>query len=483
MGRINRSYLKDLLSNKKANKPKYQSGTEVKPTPYSKGTFKYYFDPEAKWWDPEYDLEKSKEIKEYKGPNKSYPLWESPTPLVSNDAEDLKRKIQTYKAQNAINSKFGTHIIPTGEWSEDFYDNFVQDDISGKPFIKPKSEDLRGYVPHYFPTLEEFKATYERIPKYNEGYESLYDSDQKNTGVQQGPLTSERAEELKNTPDESTLRSEYLGKTFGGLPVIPKEGFYEGYGPNRIWTSFANDKSQPFVGYAFNEDEHLGQPSDKKAINDFATNPLYSYFLLPKDTSNILSGPPDLRNYGHDAIHYNNDDQRFALWFPHDEESYIGLEQKDLLNSPETRKYIKDNNIDITAGSGKFGNPLAQSFLARRDAIRNKKDIGHAYTGGHFPIIQNPEAFTLAGYLPISADMYYADPKGRVRSYWDDPKKRKEYLKKAGVSEEVADKVYIHTSKFPIQEYKPRKDAQGNIYKKGGQVKSKLKTSYKNKRG
>ena len=42
--------------------------------------------------------------------------------------------------------------------------------------------------------------------------------------------------------------------------------------------------------------------------------------------------------------------------------------------------------------------------------------------------------------------------------------------------ENQLDKVFIHTSKFPLQEYKPLKNEKGQIYKRGGKVESKLKT-------
>lgn len=396
------------------------------------------------------------------------------------------------------------------------------------------------YIEHKDPTLAEFKSIYETLPRYNQGYASLTDADPRNSGVQAGPLSEERIKEIAAIAKEEELRKSYLGKTFGTLPLVEPdykrdysqyEGFYEGYNPNRIWTSFVNPQSQPFIGYKgpIEGDDESFFPTTQKTLDNLDTYPLYAYFLAPKPSplpidveagvqkrlDNLYNnykdyfletrGYPDY--YAYDPFPRQNElyenlvediknaDSPEAIvpnfWNVHGQNSAADMKSRIDAN-PEIQEYIKNQQSSSSdtykQGAERlvdyvYSPQLAEALLAKRHVDLTGMDVGRAASGVGYPVIQNPEAFTLSGYLPITKDMYYTNPEGKLVSYWDDPVKRKEYMLKAGVPENMIDKVYIHTNAFPIQEYKPRKDAQGNIYKKGGQVKSKLKTSYKNKRG
>ena len=397
------------------------------------------------------------------------------------------------------------------------------------------------YIAHKDPTLEEFKSIYGTLPRYNQGYASLTDADPRNSGIQAGPLSEERIKEIAAIAKEEELRKSYLGKTFGTLPLMEPdykrdysqyEGFYEGYNPNRVWTSFVNPQSQPFIGYEgpVEGDGETFLPTTQKTVDNLDTYPLYAYFLAPKPSplpidaeagvqkrlDNLYNnykdyfletrGYPDYNAYEpyqqYQTELYDNlvEDIKNAdspqaivpnFWNVSSENPASDMKSRIDAN-PEIQEYIKSQQPSSSdtykQGAERlvdylFSPQLAESLLAKRHVDLTGMNVGYAASGEGYPVIQNPEAFSLSGYLPITKDMYYTNPEGKLVSYWDDPVKRKEYMLKAGVPENMIDKVYIHTNAFPLQEYKPRKDAQGNIYKKGGQVKSKLKTSYKNKRG
>jgi hypothetical protein len=396
------------------------------------------------------------------------------------------------------------------------------------------------YIQYKDPTLAEFKSIYETLPRYNQGYASLTDADPRNSGIQAGPLSEERIKELAAIAKEEELRKSYLGKTFGTLPLIEPdykrdysqyEGFYEGYNPNRIWTSFVNPQSQPFIGYEgpVGGGGEAFLPTTQKTVDNLDTYPLYAYFLtskpspLPIDVEagvqkrldNLYKdykdyfletrGYPDYNAYepfGYKGSLYENLVQDIQnadspeaivpnFWDVYGRNSALDMKSRIDAN-PEIQEYIKNqeasSNNTYKQGAERlvdylYSPQLAEALLAKRHVDLTGMDVGYASSGKGYPVIQNPEAFTLTGYLPITKDMYYTNPEGKVVSYWNDPVKRKEYLLKAGVPENMLDQVYIHTNPFPLEEYKPRRDAQGNVYQKGGKVKSKLKTSYKNRRG
>lgn len=448
----------------------------------------------------------------------------------------------TQEEQRKLNLQYGLSLPETGIWTEDWDEaianNVLTSDNTGKLGVKkPGSLPQSVYDAKFRPSVEEFKSIYESLPRYNQGYASVQDVDPKTTGIQQGPYTEERMKELSNLPSQEDIRQNYLNKTFGTLPVIEPgnttgnvgyEGFYEGYNPYRTWTSFPSSTSQPFVGYENLGPDDAGLPETKNIVSSLDQYPLYGYFLTQKPTTeeeknaakqkriDNLTGnyqsliinenfPEDiygeLPKRGYDAYGYidqynilrkdietaDNPEARTPIFWNDAKDM-----REELKNNPQIQEYIKNKggSLDVASDNVKggfvhtgYGPQLAEALLAKRYVNASGMDVGRASTGAGYPVIQNPEAFNLSGYLPITKDMYYTDWKGNVKSRWDDPVKRSEYLRKAGVPMNMWDKVYIHTNPFPIEEYKPKKDAQGNIYKKGGQVKSKLKNSYKNKRG
>jgi hypothetical protein len=521
---INKSYLKELAEKKRQSKPKFQVGTET-----SENSAPKPFGPEYKMFPHAPKTTLPSDWNLYDNAIDSSGNF-STSPI---NREELLKKINqpksifgtTLTTDPALKNNQLTDLRSNSNLTWDASKNQTQERLFPTPIDRWKN-----YSFEYNPTLEEFKAVYEQLPRFNQGYESITDSDPYTPGVQSGSLSAERLLELKAIPEESQLRNMYFGKTFGGLPLVEKPGFYEGYNPHRIWTSFANNESQPFIGYDASNDR-LGQPSKKTTIENLETNPLYTYYLLPKDSNpenTPIAGPqpfglgyrkeyqPYTPDFNYAPLFWNNSESMQEELLANPEiaeylkekginlqkekkiklrpmtEEEVALERNNKLNkryfSFENKGYVAENPEDegvgkymIPADKGEdgniygtilsetgFGYPLAEALLARRDAIINKRDAAFSQSGRGYPIIQNPEAFTLAGYLPVTKDMYYTDAGGNVESYWDNPKKRKEYLRKAGVPEDQLDKVFIHTSKFPLQEYKPRKDAKGNIYKEGG---------------
>lgn len=434
------------------------------------------------------------------------------------------------KYQKMLNETYGTFLAEDGAWgpeTQKAYERFIVNKETPQPFEKTK----------YRPYLGEFKKMYERMPSYNYGYESLRDADPTTMGVQQGPLTQERTQQVQGLPSEEELRQSYLGKTFGGLPMFQGSDIYEGYSPNRTWL----DKD-PYTGYQ----------NPREAVEKLATNPRYAYMLTPKPGTTLeqninnpvndddylefkdgnlvkIKDPQGFKN----LINYVINDPKFLksdlpyqevvdkfknfeekdwsdpkkiseVLYPEGDKESANFFRRNVLNSknfkipytpiywregdaiasdfaknPEIAEYMKDKGITLAGGyryadknnlpkSKAFTSQLGESVLAQRDAAINKRPFGFAGSGWGSPVIQDPNMFNLSGYIPITEDMFYVDPRGTMQSYWDNPAKRKEYLLKAGVPEDQLDKVYINTSTFPIQEYKPRKDAQGNIYQYGG---------------
>jgi hypothetical protein len=342
------------------------------------------------------------------------------------------------------------------------------------------------------PTLSEFKNLLSRIPKYNEYYEDTHDADPKQRGVQAGPVTAERSEEIKDTKQYKPLDEKYkenLGKTFGGLPVVEGPGIYEGYSPNRIWTSAPSEKSRPWLG-------------DSEAYNP-ETNPRYLYFIAPKHNTQwgqdekVAEQLKDLHcasgncgdeyyttpknkqtsaaapNFSPAAFEFKKRSEEVqkkaekVIPSPTGETWRLGQQMLvEMRNNPEIVAYAKEHNIDLdNLGKDQFSPVLAEALVASRDARFNKKGLVIPHSREYTPVIQNPEEFTLAGYLPVTMDMFSPTMKSGSEQNtllnWDE-KTRQEYLQRAGVPPEMWDKVYMHTSPFSIRDYVPGKKMGGS---------------------
>ena len=493
MSKINSSYLKDRFLQKQY----LQVGDKVRKNTLKPEQMKFRYQGKADG-TPDYNAN-----------------------LVSKGSPNVQ------KYQKMLNETYGTFLAEDGAWgpeTQKAYERFIVNKETPQPYAKG---NLRPY-------LGEFKKFYERMPSYNYGYESLTDVDPRIKGVQQGTLTKERFEQIQALPNEEELKKSYIGKTFGGLPMFEGTNIYEGYSPSRTWTSAYG----PYI-----EDW-----DSRNIVKELKTNPRYAYILTPKRGTTLeknISNPVTMSDYldydrygnitnvkdpkGFKAIiDYVSKDSKLLenKNFKYTIDDFKAFEDKDwtdveklnkvlknsffardVLNSdnyripttpifwlhgkkmisdfqtnPEIVQYAKEKGIDLS-GKSQFTNQLAEGIVAQRDAA--SRPFGFA---GSFPapVVQDPNMFDLAGYIPITEDMFYPYPVDKevyMRSYWDDPQKRKEYLRKAGVPEDQLDKAYIHTSTFPIQEYKPLKNEKGEIYKRGGKVKSRLKTSYKTKHG
>lgn len=446
---------------------------------------------------------------------------------------------EVQKYQKMLNEKYGTFLVEEGAWGP-------KTQAAYEKYIVNKEQPPAFTSTHFRPTLEEFKSIYERIPSYNYGYESLYDADPKNIYVQQGPLTKERTEQIQALPSEEQLRQSYLGKTFGGLPMFHAFGIYGGYSPTRTWTGknpyIDNKYGMPLLKsekplYAYILSPKPGTQPDKVLTNPVTKEDLLkdpeavknTYKYIAKNASTIdnykrpyigtdsysfldfadkinsftdedWANPEKVKSITDYSIYQDTlfgNYSNLNLKIPYAEQCWgcSKTMESELLANPEIVKYTKEKGLDLANAKYTFTNEygnvvspnfaqnqLAEAVLAKRWNDVNKTPLVMSPTGSK-PVIQDPDAFNLSGYLPLTEDMFYIDSDGYPRANWDDAVKRKEYLKKAGVPEDMMDKVLIHTSPFPIQEYKPRTNEKGEIYKKGGKVKSKLKNSYKNKRG
>ena len=361
--------------------------------------------------------------------------------------------------------------------------SYLKDKFQKKQYLQ--TGDVVKPTTEYKPTLQEFRDFYENVPSYNYGYESTYDSNPRMAGVQPEarPLTKEAAQRIQSLPTNKEAKERYLGKTFGTLPVIQGAGTYLGYSPNRTWVG-----NGPYYQYDdFNRDKPGVQ------AKRLESNPSYLYLLAPKDQKTLSTINEDIRLSTGQSSAYGS----------------------QLVNNPEIVEYAKQKGIDLNDFSTKnfsdyenrkndpdirnfakqnVNNQFSESMLASRNRLNYP--IGTATAGG--TVIQDPTQFNLMGYLPVDLDLYQDwqdneftpntyDPL-KSRSYStsiNDPLLRQIYLNKAGVPNDpnIRKNILFHTNAFPIQQYKPRTNAQGEIYKDGGQVKSKLKTSYKNKRG
>lgn len=360
--------------------------------------------------------------------------------------------------------------------------SYLKDKFQKKQYLQTGNE-VKSDTP-YKPTLQEFRDFYESVPSYNYGYESVYDSNPRMAGVQPEarPLTKEAAERIQSLPSDKEAKERYLGKTFGTLPAIQGSGIYNGYSPSRTWVG-----NGPYYEY-----DGFGGRDPNLQSTKLESNPSYLYLLAPKGEKTLATVDESIINPAHNTMSY-------ARELSQNPEIVEYAKQKGIdLNDFTTRDYStyenRMNDSRLRIGKQNVLNQFAESMLTSRDRLRHP--IGRATGGG--TVIQDPTQFNLMGYLPIDLDLYQDwqdneitpndyDPL-KTKSYStsiNDPLLRQIYLNKAGVPNDpnIRKNILFHTNAFPIQQYKPRTDAQGNIYKKGGQVKSKLKTSYKNKRG
>jgi len=359
-------------------------------------------------------------------------------------------------------------------------------------FISPE----KGSIDSKIYSAENFKSLWESFPKYNQGYESVYDVDQNNMGIQQGPLTSQRSQELKNLGSEEQLKSKYFGKPFGGLPFVEGDYHYMGYAPNRIWVN----RNQPY----------LPQNTQKEQ-----TQNEYIYFLTPRTNPDYFgkyvtfATLPENSKFEEEVINSlkgTDWDERSSDWRIPIYGDIWGLTPKEvkeriekIKSNPEIVKYAQEKGIDLDKlGVPGYGTEESKKDL--KDAsiwnwgsfleslkygpeVEKYKNLAlvHPRTSVESFVIQNPSEFNLSGYLPVTEDMYgYTKTPLRRYDYYpthsseynftvdkDEPVRelkrwdkgtREKYLKQAGVPENLWDSVYIHTSRFPIQEYQPGKE-------------------------
>ena len=327
------------------------------------------------------------------------------------------------------------------------------------------------------PTVEEFKQLMSNVPKYNEYYENIYDVDPTRRGVQPiGPLDKSRTQQLENNTAVNKAASlDYLGKTFGSLPVVESTGIYEGYSPSRIWTVPPGQSQVPWLG------------DDSEPFNAKET-PRYLYFLSPKEDSKWASEAAQRQasslecpsgDCSGDYITPNTKPAPYVTWLNTSKPNFLKADEiptqsgqpwrlgqqalVEMLNNPEIVQYAKENNINLTdIQKDQYSPILAEALIATRDAKFNDKGLILPDSRNYSPVIQNPEEFNFSGYLPLTMDLFTPkNPTPFVKGeYQNQPYtlnwNREELLRKAGIPEDQWDKVYMHTSPYPIEEYKPR---------------------------
>ena len=508
MGKINKSYLKDKFTNKAIS----QEGSEITTD-------------NGSYWP-------NNPVKNYTGGN-------------SLLAPGGTKKVQDY--QRYLNDTYNLYLAEDGAWgpkTQKAYEQFVLNKetpvytpvsrafADNRKFytVNEKGEVMKGKnsFPRLKPTLEEFKAVYESLPGYNYGYESLTDSDPKTIGVQTGPLSPERTKQLAEMSSEQELRNMYLGKAFGTLPVFENSGVYAGYSPYRMWTGstpyFRNDTRLQDLSYLEEHPRYMyimapREGTQAKKIQDEAIkrtnydylekNPklledsvrkTFKYYDILDASDYLKQSQKDFLTYAKSLKsedytkpevlqklrEYKNNFLRTSPQanLPYTQPTWQAGERMatEFLANPEIVEYAKEHNIDLNTDTT-FTSQLGEAVDTRRRALFYNEPLGTNSQSVAVNIVQDPEQFSFVGYLPVTPDML--TPYSTTNGDYYDFKWTPELFEKAGVPENLRDlqNLYITTSAFPLQEYKPRKDAQGNIYKKGGQVKSKLKTSYKNKRG
>jgi len=427
-------------------------------------------------------------------------------------------EVQAY--QNYLNENFNLFVKEDGVWNDETkkaYEKYVTNNenpkvlnnksikIDNKQPLEFRYENgslqVKAVNPEYNPdlenwtdlkklnpTLEEFRSIVDKLPSYNKYYENIYDVDNSIRGIQAGPLDRQRKAEIDATKSYQELDpkyKEYLGKTFGTLPIVEKEGIYEGYSPSRIWTTPPGSSSKPWLG-----DDEVYNPS---------TDLRYLYFLKPKEGSiwsdekyqkelenlNCINGNcgDSYLNKGNStfsAPSLNLPKKKAKKFLPSPTGDTWKLGQQayvEMLSNPEILKYAKEKGIDLTdLGKDQYSPILAEAIIGKRDAEFNNKGVVIPHSRKYVPVIQDPNQFDLAGYLPITLDMFSAnmnpDARNQALLNWD-KKAKAEYFKRAGIPEDQWDQVYIHTSPFSIDNYTPGKKYGGwlNKYQPGGYVK------------
>lgn len=420
-------------------------------------------------------------------------------------------KVQQY--QKWLNENFNTYLDEDGIWgknTENAYKKYVLEkqkptipninskllnnydsklsfryDDKGKLQVKSGDkyeEDYQDWtnVEKLSPTLNEFKNLVDKIPSYNQYYEDIYDADPNLRGKQAGPVIENRALEIENTKKYKPISDkykEYIGKTFGTLPIVEGSGIYEGYSPNRIWTTPPGTNSKPWLG-------------DNETYNP-EKNPRYLYFITPKEGTKsadkkFIEKLEDLNcasgNCGDEYLNKNKNSyfetgssDRFkkalkvkeTIPGPTGETWKLGQQAYiEMLNNPDIINYAKEKNIDLTNLSSKeaYSPLLAEALVASRDARFNNKDVVIPDSRYYSTVIQNPDVFNLEGYLPITLDMFSPNTdtqsEQKLLLNWDKAS-REDYLQKAGIPKDKWDDVYIHTSSFPIEKYTPGKKYGG----------------------
>jgi hypothetical protein len=353
--------------------------------------------------------------------------------------------------------------------------SYLKELVERKRQNKPKYQvgtQTGTYTPPDFkPTLKEFKDFYESVPSINFGYESVYDVNPKMAGVQQGPSELERSKQIQALPSNEQAKQQYIGKTFGTLPVIQGQRLYQGYTPNRTWVG-----NGPYYQYDYSNDNIKNQ--EKK----LQSNPSYLYLLAPKDEKIMATVDERIPKYGSSASYYGKQLLNNPEIVEYAKQKGINLEDFSTLNVDDYENRLADLDLwfyNARSTKATDYNQLSESMLAGREG--KTYPIGRATGGG--TVIQDPSQFNLMGYLPIDLSLYqdWQDNEARTNDYdtlksksystsINDPLVRQIYLNKAGVPNDanIRKNILFHTNAFPIQEYKPRKDAKGNIYKEGG---------------
>jgi len=301
-------------------------------------------------------------------------------------------------------------------------------------------------------SLKEFKNIFESLPGYNTGYESIRDADPKKLGIQEGPLTESRDKEVDKVLPEDIITAKYRNKTLGTLPLFEASGIYEGYSPSRIWTG------SPYLGMSRSsiKRDDFGNyvPFTKEEKEEFLQDTgRYLYFISPKESNK--------EKFKGQLSDYKNKMPISDLLFGQSK-----VMAKQLQSTPEITNYLKSKGVDSTALSTTvpdsriqqiYANQLAESIVASRDAKKFNRPYGISASNRESLVIQDPKQFNLSGYLPASSEMFDEEK-------WKTDKEYKNaILKKAGVPESEWNTIVVHTSPFPIDQYKPSMKKGGII--------------------
>lgn len=449
------------------------------------------------FWDL-MEWKKNPETNTYSKVNKNPEYYKFNTKLAKNG----NAEVQAY--QNYLNENFNTFLKEDGVWDNDSKNAYEKYVINGErpevgknnSVLKTNSKqplefryndngslqvkavdakydpELQDWVDlkKLNPTLEEFKSIVDKLPSYNKYYENIYDADPAKRGVQAGPLEKSRAEEVDARKEYKELDEnykQYLGKTFGTLPIVEKEGIYEGYSPTRMWTTPPGSKSKPWLGddEVYNPDKDLrylyfvSPKKDSKYSEDKYQNELENLSCASGKCGNqyLNMGNPAFTAPG---LNIPKKKVEKVLPFPTGDTWRLGQQSYvEMLNNPAIVKYAQDHGIDLTdLDKDQFSPILAEALVGQRDAKFNDKGVVIPHSRQYVPVIQDPSQFDLVGYLPVTSDMFSPNlnPTDRNNTLlnWDE-KSKAEYFKKAGIPEELWNQVYIHTSPHSIKNYIP----------------------------